>query len=85
MELANLAVAVEELGHVALIGLDGRLHLTLGRWLRHHLVREGARHHERGVTCGATQVQQTSRSQHNHTMTIWEDEAVDLWLDVFNF
>merc|ERR1740139_874848 len=48
------------------------------------LIREGARHHERGVACGATQVQQPTRRQNNDTVAIWEHEAVDLGLDVLD-
>ena len=47
-----------------------------------YLVGERARHDETGVSCGASQVEKTSLSQHNDTMAIREDEAVTLRLDV---
>ena len=46
-----------------------------------HLVGEGARHNERGVTGGTAQVHQTTAGEHDNSMAIGEDEAVDLILD----
>ena len=46
------------------------------------LVGEGAGHHERGVTGGATQVEETALSEEDDTVTIGELVAVDLLLDV---
>jgi hypothetical protein len=47
-----------------------------------HLVGEAAAHHKAGVASGAAQVEQAALSQHNHTVAVREDEAVDLGLDV---
>ena len=33
---------------------------------------------------GASEVEETSRGQDNHTMSVREHEANDLWLDVLN-
>merc|ERR1711870_94117 len=52
--------------------------------LSQDLVRERARHHEGGMTRGAAQVQQAPGCQDDDAMPIWEDEAVDLRLDVLN-
>merc|ERR1719401_910763 len=49
------------------------------------LVREGAGHHKGGVASGATQVHQPARSKNYNSMSIREDEAVHLRLDVFHF
>merc|ERR1712226_356252 len=46
------------------------------------LIREGAGHHKRWVTSGASQVQQTSRRQHNDAMAVREHEAVHLRFDI---
>lgn len=43
-----------------------------------YLVGEGAGHDERGVACGASQVQETALSQDDDTVAVWEDEAVHL-------
>ena len=53
--------------------------------LGEHLVGEGARHDERGVTGGATQVHQTTTGEDDNTVTIGEHEAVNLVLDGNNF
>merc|ERR1712048_515360 len=52
--------------------------------LAEHLIREGARHDERRVSCGAPEVQQPARSKDNDAVAIWENEAVHLWLNVFH-
>merc|ERR1740138_892462 len=52
--------------------------------LAKNLVGEGARHHEGWVACGAAQVTQATRCKHDDAVAIWEDEAVDLWLDVID-
>ena len=49
---------------------------------RAYLVGERARHDKTGVSCGASQVEKTSFSQHNDTVAIREDEAITLRLDV---
>jgi len=46
------------------------------------LVGEGAGHHERRVTGGATQVEETALSEEDDSVTIGELVAVDLILDV---
>merc|ERR1719240_1612382 len=48
------------------------------------LVGERARHHKRRVASGATQIQQTSAGQNNHTVSIREHEAINLRLNVLN-
>merc|ERR1719378_307646 len=53
--------------------------------LRKHLICERAGHDERRMTSCAAKVAQTPRCQDNDTMTIWEDEAIHLWLDVLDF
>jgi hypothetical protein len=50
--------------------------------LRDDLVGERARHDERRVTGGAAQVQETTLSEDDHTVTLREDKLVDLRLDV---
>ena len=47
-----------------------------------HLVVEGVRHDERGMACRTAQVQQMSRSEHDHSMPIWKDELIHLWFEV---
>jgi hypothetical protein len=46
------------------------------------LVGEGARHHERRVAGGASQVQKTALSKHDDTLAVGEDESVHLGLNV---
>merc|ERR1712070_320420 len=48
------------------------------------LIGERARHDKGWVACGTTQVAQTPRCEHNHTMSIRENEAIDLRFDVLN-
>merc|ERR1712190_454209 len=48
------------------------------------LVREGTRHHERGVARGAAQIQQAPRRKDDDAVAIGEDEAINLWLDVLH-
>merc|ERR1719261_1606736 len=50
--------------------------------LREGLVRERARHDEGRVASGAAQVEQTARGKHDDALTIGEDVAIDLRLDV---
>ena len=45
------------------------------------LVGEGAGHDERGVTGGASEVHKSSTGKNNNTVTIWEEEAINLILD----
>merc|ERR1712032_1184519 len=77
---------VERLGqeiYIVLVGL--RLLPVLQEIeLSKHLVREGARHHERRVPSGATQVEQAPGRKHDDAMSIREDEAVHLRLDVLH-
>merc|ERR1719331_2827702 len=68
--------------HVVLVGL-GFLPVLQNVKLGKHLVGEGARHDERRMACRTAQVQQTSRSKHDHSMPIREDESIHLWFDVF--
>merc|ERR1719502_1914282 len=77
---------VQELGQevhlvlVLLAGLPVVQQVKLGK----SLVGERARHHERWVAGGASQIQQAAAGQDDHTVTIWEDEAIDLGLDVLD-
>ena len=50
--------------------------------LSKNLVGERARHDERWVTSGTSQVEKTSLSKNNDTVSRWEGELVDLGLDV---
>ena len=50
-----------------------------------NLVRERARHHEGWMSSGATEIKETSRSENDNSVTIWELEAVDLILDILAF
>merc|ERR1712019_133158 len=52
--------------------------------LAEHLIREGARHHERWVSSGTSKVQQATRCEDNDAMTVREHETVHLWLDVLH-
>merc|ERR1712238_637839 len=69
--------------HIVLVGL-GLLPILQQVKLRQDLVREGARHHEGWVARGAAQVQQAARGQDDDAVPVWEDEAVDLRLDVID-
>merc|ERR1719231_487970 len=53
--------------------------------LAEHLIREGARHHERWVSSGTSEVQQATRREDNDAMTVREHETVHLWLDILHF
>ena len=46
------------------------------------LVGEGAGHDKGGVAGGTAQIEEAALGQHDHAVAIWEDEAVDLGLDV---
>jgi hypothetical protein len=46
------------------------------------LIGEGVGHNERGVTSGTTQVNQTTFSEEDDGMAIWEGELVDLRLNL---
>merc|ERR1712087_188531 len=50
--------------------------------LRDHLVRERAGHHETGVTCGATQVEETALRKDDDTVAVGENPFVDLRFDL---
>merc|ERR1719491_677342 len=49
-----------------------------------NLVREGARHHERGMTCRTTQIHQSARCENDDTVSVGEYETINLWLDVLD-
>merc|ERR1719401_615181 len=70
--------------NIVLVGL-GLLPILEDVKLGQDLVREGAGHHKGGVASGAAQVHQTARSKNYDSMSIREDEAVHLRLDVFHF
>merc|ERR1712050_610609 len=53
--------------------------------LRQHLVCERARHDERGMACRTAQIEEASSCEHDNTMSIREDPAVHLCLDVLHF
>merc|ERR1712176_396653 len=65
---------------VALVLLPVRQQVHLAK----NLVCERARHHERWMSRSTSQVKKTTRREHNDAMTVWKNEAVDLWLDVFH-
>merc|ERR1712193_250277 len=52
--------------------------------LSEHLVCEGARHHEGGVTRCTSKVARAARCQDNNSVPIWEYKAVHLWLDILD-
>merc|ERR1711862_789465 len=52
--------------------------------LAEHLICEGARHHERWVSSGTSEVQQATRREDNDAMTVREHETVHLRLDVLH-
>jgi hypothetical protein len=65
------------------------VHVELGflLFLQHgkltkHLVSEEARHHERLVASGTTEVEEAARGEDNNPMTIWENNTIRLRLDV---
>merc|ERR1712170_42649 len=79
---SNLLVQVlgEEV-HIVLVGLGAGVvpvQVNLGKGL----IGERARHDERWVASGAAKVEETARGQHDHTVSVWEDEAINLRLDV---
>jgi len=82
MELGNLLVKVlrknVDLSACVLSGIFLSVKFELGQ----DLVRERARHDERRVTSGTSQVKKTSFGKNNNTVVVLEDELVDLGLDV---
>jgi len=66
---------------LVLVGVSILPKLDLGE----NLVGERAGHNERGVTSGATQVQETALSKEDDTVTIGELVAINLVLDVLAF
>merc|ERR1712025_989922 len=68
---------------IVLVGL-GLLPILQDVQLCQHLVCEGARHHKRRMPGSTAQVQEPTACQNDHTMPIWEDEAVHLRLDVLD-
>jgi len=82
VELGNLFVKVlgENINLTA--SVLSRILLLVQFKLGQDLVRERARHDERRVTSGTSQVKKTSFGQDNNTVVILEDELVDLGLDV---
>mmetsp|Transcript_39426 Transcript_39426/g.95393 ORF Transcript_39426/g.95393 Transcript_39426/m.95393 type:complete len:371 (-) Transcript_39426:286-1398(-) len=67
-----------DLSRFVLARVSLRVDLQLGK----DLVCERARHDERWVTSGTSQVQKTSFSKNDNTGSRWEGEFVDLGLDV---
>merc|ERR1712166_486462 len=49
-----------------------------------HLVSERARHNEGWMTSSTPKIQQPTGRQNNDSMPIWESEAVDLRLNIFD-
>merc|ERR1712134_173547 len=85
-EVQGCDLLVQKLGqevHLVLISL-GLLPVLQQINLGKCLIGERARHHERWVAGGASQIQQASAGQDNHTVSIWEHEAIDLRLDVLD-
>merc|ERR1712232_767976 len=52
--------------------------------LTKHLVGEGARHHERRVPSGTTEVKEAARGEDNNPVAIWEDKTIHLRFDVLD-
>jgi len=67
--------------HIVLVRLGGGV-IAIKIDLRQGLVGERAGHHEGWMASGTAKVEKAARGQHNDTMTIWEDKAVNLRLDV---
>ena len=51
--------------------------------LRNGLIGKRVRHHERGVTRGATQIYQTALSQQDNALAVRENNVIDLRFDFF--
>merc|ERR550514_87590 len=68
---------------IVLVGL-GLLPVLQKVQLCQHLVCEGARHHKRRMPSSTAQVQEPATCQNNYTVSIWEDEAVHLRLNVLD-
>lgn len=80
METGNFFIEV--LGQdVDLTSLIGGLRVE-DRNLGENLVGEGVAHHERRMTSGASQVEETTISEDNDAMTVGENPSVGLRLDV---
>merc|ERR1712137_755960 len=69
--------------HIVLVRL-GLLPILQKVKLSQDLVGEGAGHDEGRMTSGASEVQQPACSQDNDAVSIWEQETVDLRLDVLD-
>merc|ERR1719352_1242399 len=52
--------------------------------LAEHLIREGARHHERWVSSGTSEIQQPTRGKDYDSMAIREYKTINLGLDVLH-
>lgn len=50
--------------------------------LSQNLVGEGAGHHEGWVSSSASEVKESSLSEDDDSVSVWELEPVDLWLDL---
>ena len=51
--------------------------------LSENLVGERGAHHVRGVTRTAAQIHQTALGKKNNPLAVWENDVVNLWLDLF--
>jgi len=81
VEAGNLLV--QGLGEeVDLLLVFARAALLVELKLGHDLVGEGAGHDKRGVSSGATKVEETSLGEDDHSVSVGPDEAVNLGLDV---
>jgi len=50
--------------------------------LSNNLIGEGVGHNEGWVTSGATKIEETTFSEDEDTVSVWEDPSVELWFDV---
>ena len=82
VELGNLLVEVLGKNVDLSSGVLSRVLLLVQFELGQDLVGERARHNERRVTGGTSQVKKTSLGEDDNTVVVLEDELVDLGLDV---
>jgi hypothetical protein len=82
VELGDLLIKVLGKDIDLSAGVLARVLLGVKFELGQDLVGEGARHDERRVTSGTSQVKKTSFGQDNDTVVVLKDELVDLGLDV---
>merc|ERR1719359_1223345 len=84
MQLCHLLVELfRQQVHIVLVSL-GHIRIIEEVELSENLVRERARHHERWVSCGTAEIQQSTRCEDDDAMPIWEHEPVNLRLDVLD-